>query len=150
MEELKNIRLSVLADGTMRIEGDNHLGYRTRLELNASTEYECPRISSSCFECRIDGYLIRLNFKDFDMRKPIAPLRLRGLRPRQNYLYAVHAMVAEVSYYACGFADTINKDYLLNTPEVAIFIKDDAFDLDLALSLFLKAAGVDDKADPHK
>lgn len=141
MDKLKNIRLHILSNNGIAIEGDGERGLHKEFIVDNSTECLAPSLTTSWFSVCVRGYPILLKFSNFNMDKPIPPLRIMGKRPIQKYLYAVYCLAAEASYYKFGFTDHLNKEYLMQTKEIAVFYNDKDFDIDMALNLFLHANG---------
>lgn len=138
-EELKKVRFRPLINGNFVLDAYTKLGYHLEKELRY------PEVESAVMtQYNIDivfktGKRYTIWFRDIDFSHISVPLYVKGYRVKSNYYHALYAVIAEVSYYTRGLSKEINRDYLLNTKELAKFYVNR--DLDIIIKILIKAAG---------
>lgn len=142
MKDLKKWHLRPLPDGNFVLDGYGSLGYHFERELRFE-EMNIPLLYQDYIQVRFKkGKEYRLWWRNINFSRPSVPLYIRGDKLHSRYFHAIYAVIAEVSYYACGFSKEINMDYLRNTPELAKFYVNR--DLEAMIETMLKAAGVEE------
>lgn len=142
MEELKKVHLRPLMNGNFVLEAINRWGYRIQEELRF-IEIQSVMLTQYYLDIRFKkGKEYRIWYQDIDFSRVSVPLYVSGYKVKANYFHALYAVIAEVSYYASGFSKEINRDYLLNTKELAKFYVNQ--DVEVMIKTMLKAAGVEE------
>lgn len=142
MVELQKISLRPLINGNFVLDAYDRLGYHLERELKY-TEMELCMLTQYYLDIKFKrGKEYRIWFRDIDFSRVSVPLYVRGLKVKANYLHALYAVIAEVSYYISGFSKQINRDYLLNTKELAKFYVNQ--DVEVMIKTLLQAAGVEE------
>ena len=142
MEELKKVHLRPLMNGNFVLEAINRWGYRIQEELRF-IEIKSVMLTQYYLNIRFKkGKEYRIWYQDIDFSRVSVPSYVSGYKVKANYFHALYAVIAEVSYYASGFSKEINRDYLLNTKELAKFYINQ--DVEVMIKTMLKAAGVEE------
>lgn len=142
MEELKKVHFRPLANGNFVLNAYDRMGYHLERELKY-TEMEICLLTQYYLDIRFKREKeYRIWFHDIDFSRVSVPLYVSGYKVKANYFHALYAVIAEVSYYASGFSKQINRDYLLNTKELAKFYVNQ--DVEVMIKTLLQAAGVEE------
>lgn len=140
MEELKKVHFRPLVNGNFVLDAYDRLGYHIERELKYM-EIEISILTQYYLDIRFrKGKVYRIWFQDIDFSRVSVPLYVSGYKVKANYFHALYAVIAEVSYYTSGFSKQINRDYLLNTKELAKFYVNQ--DAEVMIKTLLEAAGV--------
>lgn len=140
MEELRKVHFRPLINGNFVLDAYNRLGYHIERELRY-IEIDISMLTQYYLDIKFkDGKNYRIWFRDIDFSRVSVPLYVSGYRVRANYFHALYAVVAEVSYYASGFSEKINRDYLMGTKELAKFYVNQ--DVEIIIKILLQAARV--------
>lgn len=146
MEELKKVHFRPLVNGNFVLDAYNHLGYHIERELK-DIDIEISMLTQYYLDVRFKkGKEYRIWFRDVDFSRVSVPLYVSRYKLRSNYFHALFAVIAEVSYYTSGFSKQINRDYLLNTKELAKFYVNQ--DVEIIIKTLLQAAGVKEELLP--
>lgn len=142
MEELKKVHFRPLVNGNFVLDAYDRLGYHIERELKYM-EIEIGILTQYYLDIRFKkGKVYRIWFQDIDFSRVSVPLYVSGYKVKANYFHALYAVIAEVSYYTSGFSKQINRDYLLNTKELAKFYVNQ--DVEVMIKTLLQAAGVEE------
>lgn len=142
MEELKKVHLRPLMNGNFVLEAINRWGYRIQEELRF-VEIKSVMLTQYYLDISFKkGKEYRIWYHDIDFSRVSVPLYVSGYKVKANYFHALYAVIAEVSYYTSGFSKQINRDYLLNTKELAKFYVNQ--DVEVMIKTLLEAAGVEE------
>lgn len=140
MEDLRKVHFRPLPNGNFVIDAYDRLGYHIERELRF-VEMEGSLLFQDYLQITFKrGKSYRIWFRDIDFGRGSVPLYVRGGRVKSDYFHAVYAVIAEVSYFASGCSEKINREYLRNTPELAKFYANR--DLEAMIRVMLEAAGV--------
>lgn len=143
MEDLRKWHLRPLPNENFVLDGYDGVGFHLERELRFE-EMQIPQLHQDYIQIRFKNSKkeYRLWWKDINFSRPSVPLYIRGDKLHSRYFHAIYAVIAEVSYYACGFSKEINREYLKNTHELAKFYVNR--DLEAMIKTMLKAAGVEE------
>lgn len=147
MEELKKVHFRPLVNGNFVLDAYDRLGYHIERELKYM-EIEISMLTQYYLDIRFrKGKEYRIWFQDIDFSRVSVPLYVSGYKVKANYFHALYAVIAEVGYYTSGFSKQINRDYLLNTKELAKFYINQ--DIEVIIRTLLQAAGVKEENLPE-
>lgn len=140
--ELKKVHFTPLVNGNFVLSAYTPRGYTIERELRYNEIKYAMLMQYNLDILFKDGKEYRIWYGDVDFSRPSVPMYVRKYRLKSNYFHALYAVIAEVSFYACGFSKQINRDYLRNTKELSKFYVNQ--DLEVMIRIFLQSAGVDE------
>lgn len=146
--ELKKVHFMPLLNGNFVLSAYTPRWYHIERELKFNEIKYAMLMQNNLDILFKDGKGYRIWYSDVDFSQPSVPMYVRKCKIKSNYFHALYAVIAEVSFYACGFSKQINRDYLRNTKELSKFYVNQ--DLEVMIRIFLQSAGVAEDSNHEK